>query len=280
MTGNSRVHHRVPPERVTTLKPQKLGRHCHKIPQHIREITAKHPRPIGDYFLRNYRINLELVKVHVQEQISRAPDCIYRSRLGKLGFAIDRSLLNEAIECYYGGAILISENEPPISASEQRMRERLGKDIVDVFMRTMLSGESIGELAAHQSDYEEIVWEYVAQFEYLSHVTGARASIFIHLDGDLVDALTAHLTRPGSQARPVGDPLESIRQLPVRLNCVIAAAQIPLEQVLALQLNDVLLIRPLDRYEVRINQQKLFRGTIFEEDGALFLTSLESTTSP
>ena len=44
----------------------------------------------------------------------------------------------------------------------------------------------------------------------------------------------------------------------------------------SLQLDDILMLRPLDRYEVRINQQKLFRGTIFEEDGALFLTSLES----
>ena len=57
---------------------------------------------------------------------------------------------------------------------------------------------------------------------------------------------------------------------------MVAAAQMPLAQVLALQLDDILMLRPLDRYEVRINQQKLFRGTIFEEDGALFLTSLES----
>ena len=62
----------------------------------------------------------------------------------------------------------------------------------------------------------------------------------------------------------------------MRLDCVVASAQMPLAQVLALQLDDILMLRPLDRYEVRINQQKLYRGTIFEEDGALFLTSLES----
>jgi len=73
-----------------------------------------------------------------------------------------------------------------------------------------------------------------------------------------------------------GNPIDHIKHLPVRLDCVVASAQMPLAQVLALQPDDILMLRPLDRYEVRINQQKLYRGTIFEEDGALFLTSLES----
>lgn len=40
------------------------------------------------------------------------------------------------------------------------------------------------------------------------------------------------------------------------------------------------MIRPLDRVEVRINQQKLFRGAIFEDDGTLFLSSLDSVNNP
>jgi len=31
---------------------------------------------------------------------------------------------------------------------------------------------------------------------------------------------------------------------------------------------------------VRVNQQKLFRGAIFEDDGTLFLSSLESVKNP
>ena len=34
--------------------------------------------------------------------------------------------------------------------------------------------------------------------------------------------------------------------------------------------------RMRDRCDVEINQEKLFRGALFEDDGALFLTSLES----
>ncbi|MOA55665.1 hypothetical protein D3C78_1794940 [compost metagenome] len=50
----------------------------------------------------------------------------------------------------------------------------------------------------------------------------------------------------------------------------------PLSSVLALQLGDILMVRLLDRCEVHIKQQKLFYGAISEDDGALFLTSLDS----
>jgi flagellar motor switch protein FliM len=118
----------------------------------------------------------------------------------------------------------------------------------------------------------------VAEYEYISHITGSRSSIYIYLDTELVDELTSRLAGPPPPRLP-GNPIDHIKHLPVRLDCVVASAQMPLAQVLALQLDDILMLRPLDRYEVRINQQKLYRGTIFEEDGALFLTSLESVNT-
>ncbi len=275
MTGNAKVHHGVPAQSLTVLKPQKLGRHHHKIPQYIKESTNKNPRLIGDYFLRNYRINLELNRIDVQEERGEEPDCIYRSAMGKVGFSIDRALLTEALECYYGGTVIASQDTPPISTSEQRMRHRLGMDITDIFARSILSGETFGKLDSYRNDYEETSWEYVAEYEYISHITGSRSSIYLYLDTELVDELTSRLAGPPVPRLP-GNPIDHIKHLPVRLDCVVAAAQMPLAQVLALQLDDILMLRPLDRYEVRINQQKLFRGTIFEEDGALFLTSLES----
>jgi len=275
MSGNSKVHHGVPAKSLTVLKPQKLGRHHHKIPQFIKETTNKNPRLMADYFVRNYRISLELSKLDVQEAHKKVPDCIYRSPMGKVGFSIDRALLTEALECYYGGTIVPSQDAPPISTSEQRMRNRLGLDLTYIFARALLSGETFGELERYENDYEESSWEYVAEFEYISHLTESRSSIFIHLDTELVDELTSRLAGP-QPTRLTGNPVDHIKHLPVRLDCVIAAAQLPLSQVLGLQVNDILMMRPLDRYEVRINQQKLFRGTVFEEDGALFLTSLES----
>ncbi|NIM31950.1 MAG: hypothetical protein GTN60_11610 [Pseudomonas stutzeri] len=275
MTGNVKVHHGVPAQSLTVLKPQKLGRHHHKIPQYIKESTNKNPRLIGDYFLRNYRINLELNRIDVQEERGEEPDCIYRSAMGKVGFSIDRALLTEALECYYGGTVIASQDTPPISTSEQRMRNRLGMDITDIFARSILSGDTFGKLDSYRNDYEETSWEYVAEYEYISHITGSRSSIYLYLDTELVDELTSRLAGPAMPRLP-GNPIDHIKHLPVRLDCVVAAAQMPLAQVLALQLDDILMLRPLDRYEVRINQQKLFRGTIFEEDGALFLTSLES----
>lgn len=275
MAGNSKVHHKVASENLTRLKPQKLGRHYHKIPLYIRELSSKYPRVISDYFLRHYRINLEFINVVVHEQRADAAECIYYSALGKVGFSMDRALLTEVLECYYGGVSIPNQDTPPVSVSEQRMRSRLGIDVAQIFAQALLSGETFGDLKAFDNAYEEVQWEYIAEFQYHSHITNKQASIFIYLDTQLVDELTSRMSNP--LPPPTGvSPVQQIKNLPVRLNCVIAALQMPLSQVLALKTGDIVLMRMRDRCDVEINQQKLFRGALFEDDGALFLTSLES----
>lgn len=275
MTGNAKVQHDVPLESLTRLKPQKLGRHYHKIPQYIKELASKHPRIVSDYFLGNYRINLEFLKVAVHEQRDEPAECIYHSALGRVGFAIDRSLLTEVLECYYGGSSLPGQNEPPVSVSEQRMRTRLGKDIAQLFARSILGGATFGELNSYENAYDETQWEYVAEFQYTSHITGKQSSIFIYLDTQLVDELTSRMAKPVA-TQPVGNPIDQIKHLPIKLNCVIAALQMPLSEVLDLRLEDIVMVRLQERCDVMINQQKLFRGAIFEDGGSLFLTSLDS----
>ena len=280
MTGIKKVHHGVPAERLIRLKPQKLGRHYHKIPQYICEFSNKHPRIISDYFLRNYRINIELLKVEVLEFASQPEaECVYRSAFGKFGFTIDRVLLSEALECYYGGTCLPNQEQPPESASEQRLRARLGLDIAQLFSRSLFAGKPLGRLEAHDNTYDEVIWEYVAQFKFTSHITGSQGSIYLYLDTDLADELTARLGPSQSQSSP-GGSLELVRQLPVRLDCVLASLQMPLSQVLDLRPGDVISLRMGERCDVQINQQKLFRGVIFEDDGSLFLTSLDSVKTP
>src|SRR6187431_702513 len=171
MTVNAKVHHKVAADQLTRLKPHKLGRHYHKIPQFIRELSNKHPRVISDYFLRNYRINLELTRVQVHEQRDQEAECIYRSALGKVGFSMDRALLTEVLECYYGGVCLPNQESPPISMSEQRMRSRLGIDVAQIFAQALLAGETFGDLKAWENAYEETQWEYIAEFHYYSHIT-------------------------------------------------------------------------------------------------------------
>jgi flagellar motor switch protein FliM len=195
--------------------------------------------------------------------------------LGKVGFAMDRSLLSEVLECYYGGVGLPSQENPPVSISEQRMRSRLGIDVAQIFVRALLAGETVGDLNTWENAYEEVQWEYMVEFQYHSHITNKQSSLFIYLDTQLVDELTNRMASP--TPAPTGvSPINQIINLPVRLNCVIAALQMPLSQVLALAPGDLVMMRMRDRCDVEINQQKLFRGALFEEDGALFLTSLES----
>lgn len=275
MTNSAKVHHKVAADQLTRLKPHKLGRHYHKIPQFIHEISNKYPRVISDYFLRNYRINLELLRVQVHEERTGDAECIYRSALGKVGFVIDRSLLTEVLECYYGGIGLPNQGTTPVSVSEQRMRNRLGIDVAQIFAQSLLSGETFGDLKPWENAYETTQWEYIAEFQYHSHITGKPSSIFIYLDTQLVDELTTRMANPAPV--PTGiSPINQILHLPVKLNCVVASLPMPLSQVLALQVGDIVMMRMRERCDVEINQEKLFRGVMFEDDGALFLTSLES----
>jgi flagellar motor switch protein FliM len=279
MVGIAKVQHGVPAENVVRLKPQKLGRHYHKIPSYIRDLTSKHPRVLSDYFLRNYRIALELSRVEVHEVVARNAECFYRSSLGKVGFSIDRLLLAEVLECYYGGTYLPMQDAPPISTSEQRMRSRMGIDIAQLFARSILTGSTFGNLSDYDATYDVVEWEYIVEFKYLSHLSQNPASIYIYLDSQIVDELTTRITHPVLLAE-LGDPLAQIKELPLTLDCVIASLDMNLSQVLNLKLNDILMIRLQERCDVLINQQKVFRGAVFEDNGALFLTSVESVKNP
>src|SRR5690606_26359293 len=107
------------------------------------------------------------------------------------------------------------------------------------------------------------------------HITNKESSIFIYLDAQLVDELTNRMTNPAPAPTGVR-PINQSVHLPVKLDCVIASLQMPLSQVLALREGDLVVMRMRERCDVEINQEKLFRGALFEDDGALFLTSLES----
>lgn len=275
MTGNKKVLIGVPEESLVRLKPQKLGRNYHTVPAHIKELSSKRPQIFADYFHKTYRTALEPHAVIVHEHRQFPAARVYQSPLGQVGFAIDRALLSEVMECYYGGATLANREGAPVTSSEQRMLTRLGTDAANLFARLLLAGETFGELTSYENSFEETQWEYVAEFSFTSQATEKRSSIFIYLDSPLVDVLTSRLTKPAASA-PVSRGENPIKSLPVRLNCVVAAMELPLADVLKLRTGDILSVRLLDHCDVEISQQKLFRGHIYEDDGALLLTSLES----
>lgn len=277
MTGNPKVLHDVPADKLLRLKTHKLGRHYHKVPIFIKESSSKHPRILADYFLRNFRITLDLIQVQVHEECACEPTLRLLTPLGRLGFSIERPLLAEVLESYYGGTALAGELPPP-NTSEQRLGERLGKEVADLFARMLLGGKSIGALERYENAYEEVQWEYVAEFRFQAP-SGLQASLFLFMDPDLVDELTSQVNdRPASS--PQADPLEQIKRLPLHLDCVLASQQMTLAEVLALRPGDILMTRLREPVEVCINQHPLFRGSIFEESGSLYLTSLESVKNP
>lgn len=275
MIGISKVQHGVPPDALVKLKPHKLGRHYHKVPQYIAEVLNKYPRMIGDYFLRNFRVHLEQKSIAVDETVLVDPDCVFRSALGKVGFSIDRALLAEVLEGYYGGVNVPGSELSPVSTSEERMRDRLGRDISELFCRAILGGASLGKLEAYDNAYDRPSWDYRVELAFQNHVTSGISSMHMYLDQQVADVLISKMAGPGAPSTTC-DPLENIKRLPVRMECIVASMQMMLADVLALRPDDIVMVRMQDRCDVRIAQQKLFRGAIFESDGSLCLTSLES----
>lgn len=278
MTGYKKVQYHVPAEDLIFLKPEQLGRYYHKVPIYIKELAGKYPKAISDYFLSTYRINSDLRDVFIHESLQSPPQCRYITDMGKVGFGIDRPLLAELLESYYGGSTPPAQDEPPVSASENRMRQRLGIDIANICARVLMGGVSLGHIDSSVSTYEEISWGYCIEFVFFSPATQTDSSLRLYLDAQVVDELTRRLS--DEQPSPPPElPEHRIAQLPVHLHCVLARAHMPLASVLALELGDILMVRLLDRCEVHIKQQKLFHGAISEDDGALFLTSLDSVKS-
>ena len=275
MTGYRKVQHQVPVDDLMFLKPEKLGRYYHKVPTYIKELAGKYPKVISDYFLSTYRINTDLRDVQVHEALLTSPQCRYMTGIGNIGFSMDRPLLAELLESYYGGSTPPAQDEPPVSASENRMRMRLGIDISKICARILMGGAPLGHIDTTVSTYEDIHWGYCVEFVFFSPATGIESSVHLYLDAQVVDELTRRHTetQPSTPTEHTG---HRIAQLPVHLNCVLARAQLPLSSVLALKVDDILMVRLLERCEVHIKQQKLFHGAISEDDGALFLTSLDS----
>ena len=279
MTRYRKVQHQVPADGLLFLKPEKLGRYYHKVPVYIKKLAGKYPRAISDYFLSHYRINSDLREVIVLEARHPAPQCRYNTAIGKIGFSIDRPLLSELLESYYGGSARPAQDEPPISSSEDRMRTRLGVDISTICARILMGNIALGTVDSTVSTYEEIHWAYSIEFVFCSTATHLESSVFLYLDAHAVDELTRRLSEDSLAPQAEGGG-NHIVGLPVRLDCILARAQMPLACVLALQVGEILMVRLLERCEVHIKQQKLFHGAISEDDGALFLTSLDSVNNP
>lgn len=278
MNTSRKIHNTVPAEHVTILQPQKQGRHYHRIPGYVRDTAFRYPRLVSDYFLGHYRLNIELQDVQVDERVEAPPECIYQTPIGNLGFGIDRSLLGEVLESYYGGELPANQELPPESSSEARMRERIGGHVLSRLGQALLAGDAPGPLERQHDSYAEVHWEYAITLRYLSHLSEHTGDLRLYLDAAWTDELIRRVSAP-AVPRQLGDPARAIQRLPVRLDCVLARARLSLADVLGLKVGDLLLIRMEERVDVCINRQKLFRGALFDDQGTLFLTFLESEKS-
>ncbi|WPP00046.1 FliM/FliN family flagellar motor switch protein [Pseudomonas sp. HR96] len=280
MIAQPKVQHRLAREDLTLLRPDKLGRHYHQAGQRIREAFGKQPDLLADHFARHYRTPLQWQGITLHEQAPQPAACQYRWRDTRLGFAADRALLGELLERYYGGAPLptAAPEEAKASASEQRLRDRLGEQLLGLCGRLLLGEPAMQRLERYPGK-DEGNWEFTVQLEVVNPVSGLRASLWLYLDEPMVDAIIRHAPRRSAGVVSPPAPV-AIEALPVRLQCVLLRLPMPLAQVLALKPDDVLLVRLPERHAVCINSLNLFTASLAQHAGALVLTSFDSVNRP
>lgn len=276
--GSLKVRHQVAREGLAFLRPEKLGRHYHGAAQRISEAFAKQPRVLEDYFVRQYRIALECAGVTLHDQPPRAAEYHYQSSLGRLGFSADRQLLVDLLESYYGGAPLPESNPVAPTASEQRLGERLGLELLQLTGRLLLGDLGLGRVAPRLSPDQE-PWEYTLELAIGNPANGNRGVLLIYLDAEVIDTIIRNLPREERGANVQAPPI-AITALPVAINCVLVRLRMPLAQALTLKVDDVLPVRLAERCDVCINQRPLFTGSLAQHAGALVLKSLESANRP
>src|SRR5690606_41240119 len=123
-----------------------------------------------------------------------------------------------------------------------------------------------------ENAYDLPEWDYQIHFPFADRTSFLR----LYLDHQIGDLLTSKMA-PTATSAQAADPLESIKRLPVRMDCIIASLEMSLGEVLALQPGDIMMIRMQERCGVRIAQQRFFRGAVLEQGGGPGLTSLYSS---
>lgn len=98
----AKVYNHDPRPDIVSLEINKLGRPHHKIPKIVNSYFSIIESEISLYFLKKYRINITLDDIKFQTNCSHKNAKMLTSQMGNIAFDIDRLLLLNILNDYYG----------------------------------------------------------------------------------------------------------------------------------------------------------------------------------
>lgn len=277
MQNKIRIYNKDSLPELTELKANKLGRPWHKVPQIFNERFDLIDAHISIYFLKKFRVNISLNKMHFEMDSFQKYSQIMSTRLGNIAFQIERPLLLNILHDYYG---LAKESmEPaeiisaPVTKTEERLKNKLGLELAEFILNDTLFSEPLDI----KNDYNALIghWSYRITFALEGYQDG---NFSLLLDGHHIDALLAALC--SSQDTLARKPenfttrqLETmVSTLPLQLTGHLASVAMTVAQLSELKTGDVLPISLPDCFPLHVGSQPLFNAVVSEDRGRLFFS--------
>jgi flagellar motor switch protein FliM len=291
------------------LDPRTLGRPVHLLGGFTEQIRGDLTALLRDRLNRRYQASFEIVAITLSAAAAAHAAVRwmpYTSAAGRMGFAIDRSLLLCILGYRYGVPdlrVVSTENEPSQpraeetkvwaereTTTEERLAQMLGRALVTTV------GQRVQALGRQNDDMPQplpaaplfkettasvpVQGGWVLEARVVERARKADGSLRILLDEPWSTSLLQGLapmskrTAQPAGAKPGG--AQSVgAQLQVTLTARLLEKQLTVGTLLDMSPGDVIPIS-LGASDVLIGDSRLFRAAVAEHQGKLWLTSFES----
>lgn len=260
---------------LSVMDISKLGRPWHKLPRLINENFDLLDARLSVYFLKKFRSNIAIKSIQFAMDKQDKHAKIFSTDYGNVAFKIERDFLLRILGDYYGLGDGPGESEHhithPVSKTEERLKSKLGQEIIALFLNASVFGEEINIISDPMSVINRWAWEVIFDLEGYDN---GRFSIF--LDYPHVERILVRL-RNGS-AEVIEKPVKPERiwveklfyGLPVTLTGRLVSHKTTVNKLADIRPGDIISVSLNDPVPVFVRQEKIFEATIAEERGKLF----------
>jgi flagellar motor switch protein FliM len=280
----TRIYQRHNAPDVMKLEMNKLGRPYHKVPKIFTDRFDILDARIGNYFLKKYRVNVSLSNLNFKMDCAHKHAIIFATEFGNIGFDIDRKLLLDVLNDYYGlnsdnNHSLSVDDTQPITKTEERLKNKLGCELCSLIINCDVFNKKLKV----KTDYSAIInnWSYKLTFSLEGYHEG---NIYLLLDNHHIDKLLSTFRVP-SDEQSSEEPLSSavleklINFLPLRLTGRLSSSNLTVAELSELKNGDILPISLPERFPVFIGKEQPFTAVIAEDRGKLFLSEFNEKLS-
>ncbi|EIC82592.1 FliM/FliN family flagellar motor switch protein [Serratia sp. M24T3] len=299
ISNNKKIYQSSELLNLIKLDVQKLGRPYHKLPKLLKSCFDLIDVNFVCYFLKKYRMNISL------EDIQFNADCVdknvevYGNEAGHIGFDLDRFLLLNILNDYYGlnrddiASVLpnlkssdeLTQSNIVPSKTEERLKNKLGIELSQI----ILNQEKFGKQLESRTEHSVMIGKWAYRISFI--LAGGKGAFHLFLDSGNVDRLLNALRHPqefgtlksytvltkanGGQ----GASTNMLETLPVKLYGKLSSLTLTLSQLMELKKGRILPISLPDSIPLFVGKQQIFSAMIAEDRGKLFFSEFQDITS-